>query len=177
MFDISIEGEAELLRAQRQFAQGVWRASRTAVNAACEAGVAEAKRGRFKNNTGALRRTIHFVILREAADGVEGEMRAPQDYASYVEEGTKAHDIWPKLGEEGPLRQGQSRRTRKDIAPRIGVALRWKGRDGRIHFAPMVHHPGGRPYPFMGPAYVTAERVLTARMEAEIAAVTERLAA
>ena len=160
---------------QRHFAQDVWRGARAAVNAACEAGVAEAKRGRFKDRTGALRGNIHSVIVRESDKDIEGEIRSPEKHSSYVEEGTGPHDIWPKVGSGtiGPMRQGQSRRSRKDVGTRR-IALRWVDGAG-IHFARMVHHPGSKSFPFMGPAYVKAEAVLTARMEAEIAKAAERL--
>lgn len=171
MFETSLDGEAELLRAQRQFAQGVWRATRAAVSSAGEAGIAEARRGAFQDHTRRLRDGLAFVLTREADIEIEGEMRSPVDYSSFVEEGTKAHDIWPKGAHdvEGPLRKGQSRRR----SGRERHALMWTNATG-VHFARMVHHPGSRSIPFMGRAYMVAERALPARLEAELAKFAER---
>lgn len=48
-------------------------------------------------------------------------------YAKAVHDGARAHDIVP--------------RNRK--------ALRWRGRDGQMHFARRVRHPGNKPNRFM----------------------------
>lgn len=164
MFDVSVEGEAEFFREVQSFVTDLQKGAEQAVSDACTAGVAQAKQGAFKDGDGNLRRQIYWTLLESSAAGAEGEMRSPVFYSSYVDGGTPAHDIWPKQGEgfKGPTRRGQSRRTKDDIGTHR-VALRWV--DGGVHFARMVHHPGSNPYPFMGPAYLTAERVLTARME------------
>ena len=53
-------------------------------------------------------------------------------YAYFVETGTRAHII----------------------RPRIAQALRWYGPNGEPVFASIVHHPGTRPEPYLRPALV-----------------------
>jgi hypothetical protein len=52
------------------------------------------------------------------------------------------------------------------------VALRWT-EGGRVFFASVVHHPGGKPYPFMGPAVQKAERVIEREVDIAIAEVAD----
>jgi hypothetical protein len=171
MFAAFLDGEDELLRAQRQFAQGVWRATRAAVTSAGEAGIAEARRGAFQDHTRRLRDGLVFVLTREADIEVEGEMRSPVEYSSFVEEGTAAHVIRPKMGAgvEGPLLPGQGRRSRG----RERQVLAFKMGGGTV-FAAKVNHPGSRSIPFMGRAYTVAERALPASLEVELAKLAER---
>ena len=115
----------------------------------------------FKDRTGQLRSGIVARFLNSDGNSVLWELLSPMPYTRYVEEGTRPHDIWPKAahGLKGPLRNGQTRRaTGKGPHEHIvgrGIALRWVS-GGITHFAAMVHHPGSRPYPFMGPAYLKA---------------------
>jgi hypothetical protein len=53
--------------------------------------------------------------------------------------------------------------------------LRWEDGDG-VHFAKRVQHPGTKPQPFMGPAYLKAERVLVARGEVLLVKAARRFA-
>jgi hypothetical protein len=142
-----------------------------------EAGADEARsRHPYKEGTGALTGSIRGYLERAAVRGAGGEavgvLEAGAKHASWVESGTQPHDIYPKQGQGfvGPLPKGQGRRNKKDIGTHR-VALRWQA-DGQTHFASMVHHPGGKPYPFMGPAVLKAERVI--EVEVELAA--ERVA-
>ena len=138
-----------------------------AVENAAREGAAEARSvGKFKDRTGELRRNIHAEKISEGPRGARWKIVSPVPYSIFVEKGTKAHQIWPKAGHafNGPLRQGQSRRAtgpgpHEHIVGR-GLALRWKGSDGTVHFAAMVNHPGSKAYAFMGPAAMKAERVL-----------------
>jgi len=113
-----------------------------AVARAAEAGVADAKQGRFKDRTGRLRREIHHDAIRVSGDGVLTYLVSATPYARYVEYDTRAHEIWPKAahGLIGPLRSGQSRRDRGDVGTHR-VALRIPMGSGFI-FRRMVHHPG-----------------------------------
>jgi hypothetical protein len=141
-----------------------------AVDEGCKAGAAEAReRHRYKDRTGALTKSISGQLLNATLGAAMGEMVAAAPYASFVEEGTPPHDIWPKAGEKtmGPLRRGQSRRDKTDIGTHR-VALRWES-GGEYHFARMVHHPGGKPHPFMGPAYQKCERTMYAVLDVNIA--------
>lgn len=139
------------------------------VGKAAAEGAVEAKTGQFKDRTGRLRSEIKARFLRSDGMSVEWELLSPTPYAKFVEEGTRAHDIWPKAahGLKGPLRNGQTRRaTGKGPHEHIvgrGTALRFM-MGGRWVFARMVHHKGSRPYPFMGLGYLKAERVLWREM-------------
>jgi hypothetical protein len=107
--------------------------------------------------------------MKEAGErGAYGFLTNTTPYATYIEYGTSAHDIWPKEGHGfiGPTRRGQSRRARTDIGTRR-VALRFEI-GGRIVFRRMVHHPGNAPMPFMQPASEYAGFVIVRVMENEV---------
>ncbi len=143
---------------------------RIAVANACTEGAAEARATHvYKDRTGELTKATTGKLLDSGRGYANGEITAKTPYASYVEEGTKPHDIWPKEGEgfEGPLPKGQSRRGKKDIGTHR-TALRWQGSDGANHFARMVHHPGSREHPFVGQAATKAMRVLIRDAEVTI---------
>ncbi len=143
---------------------------RIAVANASTEGAAEARATHvYKDRTGDLTKSTTGRLIDHGRGYANGEITATMPYASYVEEGTKAHDIWPKEGQrfKGPIHQGQSRRKKDDIGTSRS-ALRWQGSDGRFHFARMVHHPGSKPHPFFGQAYHKAERVLIRDVESSI---------
>lgn len=83
--------------------------------------------GRFKNQTGNLRRSI-FRRVESPARGVVG---TDEKYGAYVEFGTQPHTITPKHGKY----------------------LKFKTDSGKVVFARSVRHPGSKPYPFMEPAF------------------------
>jgi hypothetical protein len=169
--------DSTALRAiQTAFEDAMHGAVRGSVQKAAEEGAAEAKRvGQFKDRTGRLRGSIRARRINsdlwEIVAGGDGV-----NYALFVEAGTNPHEIWPKAGagSVGPLRAGQSRKKRGEtgssLTPRHSTQhnrwLRWyTGNplavgDNNVHFARMVHHPGTKPYPFMGPALLKAERVI-----------------
>lgn len=158
-FLVSVDSEIEeqWTRMCRVLAEGC----RQAVQMAVDEGVREAKTvHKYRDRTGNLTRSIRGVLDTYDRLGARGTIVAGAEYASFVENGTRPHEIWPKAGhgEIGPLRAGQSRRAKNDIGT-ARVALRWYASDG-VHFARMVHHPGTIPFPFMGPALHKAERVL-----------------
>lgn len=108
------------------------------VAAAVREGAAEAVRvHQYRDRTGNLTKSIHGEMTFATKGSAEGEIVADAKYASFVENGTRPHDI----------------------RPRNAKALRWVDAGG-VHFARVVHHPGTKPYPFMGPAYLKAEAVL-----------------
>jgi len=139
---------------------------RQAVAAAAIEGAQYARAiGPFKDRTGQLRSGIVARFLNSGGNSVLWEILSPAPYSEFVENGTRPHDIWPKAahGLKGPLRNGQTRRAtgrgpHEHIVGR-GIALRWVS-GGVTHFASMVHHPGSKPYPFAGPAYLKAQAVL-----------------
>lgn len=87
--------------------------------------------------TGNLARTIHLG----AVTPTRAETIASADYAAYVEQGTKPHEIRP--------------RNRKALRfPADGGSARLSGSPrtgGRVRFAKRVQHPGTRAQPFMLP--------------------------
>ena len=113
-----------------------------AVTRAAEAGIAEAKRGRFRDRTGKLRREIHHTSITLSGSEVFTYLVSATPYARYVEYDTRSHWIRPKAGGGfiGPLRAGQSRRSSGDIGTHR-VALRIPVGSGFI-FRREVHHPG-----------------------------------
>lgn len=153
--DFDLSGLREL---QRKLESNLNTLMRDAVVAGGNAAVMKARQGPFKDRTGQLRANISSRYIGQRGYWYMVEVRAAMLYASYVEHGTEAHDIWPKAGnrEMGPLRQGQTRRaTGKGPHEHIvgrGIALRWKDSAGGQHFARMIHHPGSKPHPFMEPA-------------------------
>jgi hypothetical protein len=44
-----------------------------------------------------------------------------------------------------------------EIRPHAGGVLAWRGGDGKMRFARVVHHPGTRAQPFLRPALYTPE--------------------
>jgi len=143
---------------QRKLDSAVNRLVKDSCAATAKVVKARAKQGPFKDRTRQLRSTINDVHIGLRGGWYIVEVRAPQQYASFVELGTKEHDIWPKAGHnlKGPVREGQTRRaTGKGPHEHIvgrGIALRWKDASGNQRFARMVHHPGSKPYAFMAPA-------------------------
>ncbi len=87
--------------------------------------------------TGNLARSIHIGSVTPT----RAETIASANYAAYVEQGTRAHDIRPRTRKA--LRFPASRAdARLSGAPRKG---------GRVRFAKRVQHPGTRARPFMIP--------------------------
>ena len=147
------------------------------INRGVERGVTEgAEQARtthpYQDHSRALSDSIRGYLERSAARSAGGEaigvLVAGAKYASFVESGTAPHEIRPKEGHgfEGPLQKGQSRRGRNDVGTHRS-ALRWTD-GGGTHFAAVVHHPGGRAYPFMGPAVQKAERVIEVEVDLAI---------
>jgi len=130
---------------------------RGAVGLAADAGVEQAKRGRFKDRTGKLRKEIHRSSVLKGTRDAYAYIVSATPYARCVEYGTTAHEIWPRSWGKAS-HSGQKRRTRDDIGTNR-VALRIPVGGGFI-FRAMVHHPGSAAYPFMGPAGQYAEVVL-----------------
>lgn len=111
-------------------------------------GAAEARSvHRYRDRSGALTASTVGRVDVSTKGGAEGVIEATAGYASFVEEGTAAHEI-------------RARRA---------VALHWVDDAGDDHFARRVWHPGTRSMPFIGPAALKAERVMV--REAEIAEV------
>lgn len=148
MFTATIEGWDELERAWNGAVKRVYRdGCRRGVREAVADAVAEAER-LAPEHTGALKAGIHGGTTDVEGTGAEGHVTSDAPYSSFVEEGTRPHDITAK---RAPM-------------------LAWENPQGDWHHAKTVHHPGTRPHPFMGPALQKAERVI----EREIGVATAR---
>ncbi len=136
------EFRARLAQADRQMAVEL----RDSVKDACDEGAQEARdTHQYKDRSGTLTASIDSKLLVSGPDVAMGEMTAKAPYASHVEGGTEPHVILPKNG----------------------TFLRFVV-GGRTVFARKVNHPGTKPHPFMGQAYLKAERVLYARLESGV---------
>lgn len=90
-----------------------------------------------------------FDSLTANVDGAQfGEIHAGMPYASFVENGTKPHMIFPK---------------RATVLSWIPI-----GGGARV-FARWVNHPGSKPYPFMSLGYLKCERVMIREIEVGVA--------
>ncbi len=179
MFRVTLEGEADLARDWNESMRVVSRGIGRGVRRGCEEAIASFRTShRYTDRTGELTRTAYGRLLVETNGGASGEMVWPAKYASFVEEGTGPHDIWPKEGHGfvGPLMSGQSRRKLSDVGTHR-VALRWYGPSGKPIFARMVHHPGNRAFGFAGDAFLACERVVIREVEASYPEAQRALAA
>lgn len=154
MFTASLENEdsAELAFGWAVIAvrQGAERGVRMGVSE----GANEARRGHtFRNRTGALEQSIVGQFVGWKGNEVYGRISARKAYASYVDGGTRPHEI-------------RIRRARW---------LHWEEPQGDHHFAKVVQHPGTSPRPFMHLAYYKAERVVVREIEVGIAFAQEIL--
>lgn len=151
-FEVTVESTLE--RDWRNFTRSAVRGIHRAVQTAIEDGVGEAKRVRtFKDRTGDLYRSIVARMWGgEDALGAEGTMEATAPYASFVENGTRAHIIEPK--------RRKMLAWFNDARDEAGRFAAGRG----VIFAHRVQHPGTRPMPFMGPAYLKAQAVLEAQI-------------
>lgn len=137
-----------------------------AVQRACDEGVRTAKRGTFKDRTGQLRATINASIIGWRGNTFWMQIHAPMPYAHFVDVGTEAHDIYPKVsgytGMTGPLRKGQSYRstTSGEHVVGRGIALRWKDEAGNEFFRRVVHHPGTQANNFFANAIIATRNRL-----------------
>lgn len=118
---------------------------------------ARAKQGPFKDRTRQLRSTINDIHIGLRGGWYLVEVRAPQKHASWVELGTKPHDI-PK-----PARP-----------PGKPLHFYWEKRG--VWFTGFgVHHPGGKPYPFMTPATIYGQAYIVQFAQRGLSAIAAQL--
>jgi hypothetical protein len=118
---------------------------------------------RFQDQTGLLTSMMKGWVEISVPGGAIGEIGAYTYYASYVDGGTKPHEIHATAGGgfNGPLREGQSRSGR---GTHSGGLLTFKI-GGRWVSTPMVHHPGTKAYGMGGVMYHAAERIMIREIE------------
>lgn len=87
----------------------------------------------YQDRTHELTNSIRGGVEVVHSDGTDGFVEATALHASFVEEGTQAHDIYPR-----------------------GSSLRWTDDGGEEHHARHVQHPGTPALPFLQPAAHTA---------------------
>lgn len=108
----------------------------------------------WKNQTHELEDSIRAVTGARIPNGGEAMFEATAKHASYMEEGTPRHEIKVKH------------------APFLAF---WWEREGFFFEGLRVDHPGTKPMPFMGPAYLKAERFLLARIVESVPAAQRML--
>ena len=170
---VILENLDEFLRDwQRAIGDGIVRGIQRGVAMGVREGVAEALATKhWKDRTGDTRAATSWALDGQDSLGASGWLECLVPHASYLEEGTEAHDIWPKAGHGTPPRQlkrGQSTRELTDIGTHR-VALRWYV-GGEPVFARMVHHPGTEADPFMARGTAKCERVIHREVELGIQA-------
>jgi hypothetical protein len=117
-------------------------AAREAVRAATVEAPREAiNTKRFRDQTGLLTSRIKGFVEISVPGGAIGEIGAYTEYASYVDGGTKPHEIHAGGGAQGAL-------------------LTFKGSNGQWVSVHAVPHPGTKPTGFGGVLYNTAEAVM-----------------
>jgi hypothetical protein len=172
MFSVSIN-TAELVQAWVGVRAAVRAGVRRGVSQGVQEGAQEARsQHAFTNRTGTLEKSIEgrltgnrtsvgaargsnnriptdLTSLGGDLDGAQfGEIKASAAYASFVENGTKPHMIFPK---------------------RVS-ALSWIPMEGGPRrFAKWVKHPGTKPYPYMSLAYLKCERVMIREIQRGVA--------
>jgi hypothetical protein len=173
MFSVSIN-TAELVQAWVGVRAAVRAGVRRGVSQGVQEGAQEARsQHAFTNRTGTLEKSIEGRLtgnrtsvgaatgnngrigrwkatsLDGEVDGAQfGEIKASAAYASFVENGTKPHMIFPK---------------------RVS-ALSWIPMEGGPRrFAKWVKHPGTKPYPYMSLAYLKCERVMIREIQRGVA--------
>lgn len=91
--------------------------------------------------SGKLAESGMVKLGKQTRDFSYAEIRFTKQYASYSDEGAPRHTIRPRLGhgQEGPLRNGQTRR-RKNTGPQREALRFFVGGEERFAFS--VDHPG-----------------------------------
>jgi hypothetical protein len=105
----------------------------------------------FKPQTGKLQKATKAKVARLGSGRVL-RLTNSKHYASFVEGGTKPHDI-PK---------------------RPGKVLRFRGAGGGFVFARKVKHPGTRPYKFLSRGLLAARNEFTDEMDRSMSAIAAR---
>jgi hypothetical protein len=171
--DIDIEGIDELEKDLAFMKRETGRNAAKSITHGLYAGVRHAKANHPWKSRSALGAEFHTVgVITQANDnGGDGWFGCTDEYASFLEYGTRAHEIHPKAGHGsyGPLLNGQSRRAATDIGTHR-VALRWytspATSEGPI-FARVVHHPGTKAMPWINPALKVIKKVTLEHVEKE----------
>lgn len=178
MLDVSVEIDLSDLERCLSAIDGELAAGcRAAVQAAVVEAPAEALSvRRWRNRTGEAERLTRGWITGLTTVGAEGVVASDAHYASYLDAGTRPHEIRPLNYHWGAGRYvvPRSRVTGKKVrgvsfGAGRGKFLRFIGASGRVVFARVVKHPGTRGDGYMGAAYLKAERVMAREIDVGIA--------
>ncbi len=178
MLDVSVEIDlSDLERCLAAIDGELSAGCRAAVQAATAEAPAEALRVRtWKNRTGEAQRRTRGVLTALTRDGAEGLVESDVHYASYLDAGTRPHEIRPLNYHWGAGRYvvPRSRVTGKKVRGTTfgagrGKFLRFVGASGGVVFARIVQHPGTKGDGYMGAAYHKAERVMEREIDVGIA--------
>lgn len=103
-------------------------------------GVAERARARAPRGPETIPPHEHLkdsIVVEEESDELTWHIGSRNRVALIVETGSRPHEIRPHAG---------------------GV-LAWRGADGKMAFAKVVHHPGTRAQPYLRPALYTPQDI------------------
>lgn len=113
----------------------------------------------WKNRKGRLAKSFKVV---DQADAQRAEVRSGSQVAKFLDQGTKAHPIQPKLGAGfvGPAQLGQGRRSRGEGRHAVRFVA-----GGATLFRSAVKHPGTKAVHFMTKESRIAEPLTHAALE------------
>lgn len=166
----------ELEACGRHIVQELWRGTRDAVTSACIEAPRYALENRgWTNRSGEAERRTRGYLTSLTDAGATGIVESAVHYASYLNDGTRPHEILPLDYHWGsgrfmhPTSRVTGRRAENVTAGAgRGSFLRFTV-GGRVVFARMVKHPGTDAYQYMTKAYDKAERVMTREITDSIA--------
>lgn len=97
----------------------------------------------IRNNRNVNHGTLRRSVACNKVDDFSVVIGTNIEYASFIEYGTRAHEIRPINGK----------------------ALKWKGPNGKYMFAKKVKHPGTKANPFLVPAFEDGIEYLDDKLE------------
>jgi len=132
------------------------------VGDAADAALARIKGGTYWRNGSSPRVGPSFTVTSSVSGA--RTLSSPNLVAVYLDQGTKAHFIRPKVahGFKGPTQEGQGRRKRGTGGARGALAFT---ANGATRFARVVKHPGTKATKFVDQEVAIADRELPARAE------------
>ncbi len=167
MYTIVIDNEDEFRHEWRRVEDAIGDGTVRGVVLGVKEGAVEALRTRrWKDRTGATARATRGVVEVTAHGAAAGYIECAVPHATYLADGQKPHEIWPKAGHQfvGPLMPNQRRRAKSDIGTHR-VALRWYSAGGQVHFATKVNHPGTHPDAFMANGRMKCQLAIVREVE------------
>lgn len=168
MITVTIDNESEFRREWHRAELAIGAGTVNGVVLGVKEAAEEALRTRrWRSRTGETERNTSGVVEFTTQGGAVGYFECAVPHASFLADGTKPHDIFPKAIRGTPKSQrkpGQTVRARDDIGT-TRVSLRFYNEGGVAIFRKVVHHPGTKPDAFMANGFLKAERVAVREVE------------